>query len=79
MPKTNIHHRFAHETGDYVPFLELGWDRAGFVHVAALAGGDYDEPNHPRPGYSVQLDRSGINRLIRDLRKARDQAFGADA
>lgn len=28
---------------------------------------------------SVDLDRDGINRLIRALRKARDQAFGADA
>lgn len=27
----------------------------------------------------VHLDRHGINRLIRTLRKARDQAFGADA
>lgn len=30
-------------------------------------------------GWFVQLDRAGINRLIRELRKARDQAFGADA
>lgn len=27
----------------------------------------------------LDLDRAGVNRLIRSLRKARDQAFGADA
>lgn len=27
----------------------------------------------------LSLDRNGVNRLIRSLRKARDQAFGADA
>lgn len=30
-------------------------------------------------GFAVMLDRDGINRLIRMLRKARDQAFGTDA
>lgn len=27
----------------------------------------------------IQLDRAGLNRLIRTLRKARDAAFGSDA
>lgn len=27
----------------------------------------------------MTLDRNGVNRLIRSLRRARDQAFGADA
>lgn len=30
-------------------------------------------------GLYATLDRDGINRLIRALRRARDQAFGADA
>lgn len=30
-------------------------------------------------GWYCQLDRAGLNRLIRTLRKARDAAFGADA
>lgn len=30
-------------------------------------------------GLFVDLDRHGVNQLIRVLRKARDQAFGADA
>lgn len=29
-------------------------------------------------GLYVTLDRKGINKLIRDLRRARDQAFGRD-
>lgn len=31
-----------------------------------------------RTGFFVQLDRQGINQLIRNLRRARDQAFGRD-
>ena len=30
-------------------------------------------------GVYVQLSRSGINRLVTDLRRARDAAYGADA
>lgn len=30
-------------------------------------------------GWHVTLDRAGINRLIRSLRRARDSAYGADA
>lgn len=33
----------------------------------------------PFYGWYVTLDRDGINRLVRHLRRARDQAFGADA
>lgn len=41
-----------------------------------------EDPNSPDPGqwsglYST-LDRAGINRLIRALRKARDAAYGRD-
>lgn len=38
-----------------------------------------ETPDDPRGGYRIALDRDGINHLIRALRKARDQAFGADA
>lgn len=31
-----------------------------------------------RDGFYVDLDRTGINKVIRDLRRARDQAFGRD-
>jgi hypothetical protein len=37
-----------------------------------------DEGIHYTDGFWVTLDRNGINRLIRNLRRARDQAFGRD-
>lgn len=33
----------------------------------------------PFDGWFVPLDRDGINKLIRDLRRARDAAYGADS
>lgn len=61
-------------------FLQVGWDRnAGHVQAGVLQGGDHDESKKPGRGLYVQLDRPGINRLIRLLRKARDAAYGADA
>lgn len=62
-------------------FVELGWSKdAEHVQLATREGGDIDEAeDNPRHGWYVQLDRAGINRLIRALRDARDQAFGKDA
>lgn len=37
-----------------------------------------DEGIHYTDGMYVDLDRRGINNLIRALRRARDQAFGKD-
>ena len=62
--------------------VELGWGRDhGEVQIATTNFGLGDEvgPGDPARGWFVTLDRNGINRLIRSLRKARDQAFGADA
>lgn len=62
------------------PIIHVGWSREpGHVELATRAGGDYDEVDEHRPGIFAQLDRAGINRLIRALRKARDAAYGADA
>ena len=65
---------------EYVaPFLHVGWDKTvGNVEIATRQGGDFAD-DIERPGFYVHLDRAGINRLIRTLRKARDDAFGADA
>lgn len=59
------------------PFrVEVGWDRYGAVQVATM---DPDaELGSRESGLYVDLDRGGINNLIRLLRKARDQAFGRD-
>lgn len=39
---------------------------------------DKNAPIPARYGWYVDLDRKGINELIRVLRRARDQAFGRD-
>lgn len=56
----------------------VGWSRdTGHVQIATV-----DPQKEARfdgsAGYYVDLDRDGINRLIRTLRRARDQAFGKD-
>lgn len=54
--------------------LSVGWQVDGYdVQVGAGIDGDYEA------GQFFHLDRQDVNRLIRSLRKARDQAFGADA
>jgi hypothetical protein len=64
--------------------VRIGWDRIGYVQLATvLQAGTDGAPGHEvaevDEGQFVDLDRESINRLIRTLRKARDQAFGADA
>lgn len=58
--------------------VEIGWGRDGqYVQMATgpvpVTGFDSERAHY------VQLDRAGVNRLIRALRKARDQAYGRDA
>lgn len=69
------------------PTLHIGWMRDCNVEVAVLKKGDAAGGGYPPAGatpengtgWFIQLDRAGINRAIRALRKARDQAFGSDA
>lgn len=62
--------------------LKVGWSRdVGAVDLVAVElnelGVQVNEVD--APDRHIWLDRAGINDLIRVLRKARDQAFGADA
>lgn len=66
---------------DPTPYLESGielrWGREGsYVQVAtgSIAATGF---NNESAQY-VDLSRQGINSLIRNLRKARDQAYGRD-
>jgi hypothetical protein len=68
------------------PTLHVGWNRMGWVQIHIQAEPDYfkdasaDSTN--ADGISVftePLSRNEINKLIRTLRKARDQAYGQDA
>lgn len=67
---------------------EVGWQRDGHVQIATTNAhspftmGSGDTPDDPEElfyGWHVTLDRDGINKLIKDLRRARDAAYGADA
>ena len=54
-------------------WAEVGWARGMDCQIGVRSTEDVGE------GLFCDLDRESINKLIRTLRKARDQAFGADA
>lgn len=59
--------------------VSVGWSRDTSVQLASLNLGhpgaiDYD----PAAGWWIDLSRDQVNRLIRTLRRARDQAYGVD-
>lgn len=57
--------------------VEVCWGRDRQCQVAAV---NYDKPDFSvGRGWYVELDRDALNRLIRVLRRARDQAYGEDA
>lgn len=69
--------------------VEVGWRPGHEVQVATTnanspyrmeTGPSSDSTEEgPFDGWHCTLDRDGINKLIKDLRRARDQAYGADA
>lgn len=69
-----------------VAVVEVRWGRdTGHMQLVTKAihraTGDRlsdDEGIHYTDGFYVDLNRSNINDLIRQLRRARDQAFGRD-
>jgi hypothetical protein len=69
-----------------VPIVDVMWSReAGYIQIVTKLtdpnGGRFThdfEGVHYTDGMHVDLDRAGINTLIRNLRRARDQAFGRD-
>lgn len=60
--------------------VRVSWSKeSGDVQIATTApDGWVLQPTPEGNGWFVNLDRSGINRLIRFLRKARDDAYGRD-
>lgn len=86
MPKEMIYAEHPHSepatSDDKTPFIHAGvqvsWGRDySSVQIATgkIPSTGFDED----AAYFTTLNRYGINALIRVLRKARDQAFGADA
>lgn len=86
MPKELIHDLYYDHDDDEVSagsptVLRIGWSKeAGHVEIATVApeGLELDTSLPEANGWFVQLSREGINRAIRALRKARDDAFGKD-
>ena len=57
--------------------VHAGWLKDCHVEIGVAS---FDPSREmPRDGVFTGLDRAGVNRLIRALRKARDAAFGSDA
>lgn len=58
-----------------------GWVQLASVNQSStltLPGDNPGDPPQKFEGWHVTLDREGINRLIRSLRRARDAAYGRD-
>lgn len=56
--------------------VAVGWGTNDYVQIASVDPSA--EPYSLAAGLWVDLDRKGINDLIRLLRKARDRAYGRD-
>lgn len=62
--------------------VKVGWTKDHeHVEIAIVKNRDRatGEPPADSEAWHSQFDRAGLNRLIRALRKARDDAFGSDA
>lgn len=68
--------------------VSVGWNRSGWVqvtletptkHLAQVLASYANDNVGDAVVYSETLSREEVNKLIRTLRKARDQAYGSDA
>lgn len=80
MPKEKIRSKYFNSNDSIEPEVVVGWSKdASHVEIATtMEDGVILEPTPEGNGWYVQLDRAGINRLIKTLRKARDDAYGRD-
>lgn len=84
MPKELIHSDPAlwNDDDENRGYLELRWSReTDSVQVASVVLRKSDHSPVTREvqgGWYIDLNRRSINQLIRNLRRARDQAFGKD-
>ena len=83
MPKEIIHDdRLVEPQQDGEPYnstpfaVDVSWGRDTSVQIGSI--NLQREPYTEERGWFVTLDRGLTNQLIRVLRKARDQAYGAD-
>lgn len=60
--------------------LSIGWSREqGHVEIGMNAFDVSTKQGSHGTGMYATFDRAGLNKIIRTLRRARDQAYGADA
>lgn len=83
MPKETIRSRYEYREDEPNELVtEVRWSRdADYVQLATVVLNRSDGTFVTREvdgGWFADLDRHGINNLIRHLRRARDQAFGRD-
>jgi hypothetical protein len=89
MPKFNLYEKSTGLPGDTPARVEVGWTASGGGHVQIATCSDNLEnlralgkaaapEQEDWRGIFMVLDRDGINELIRNLRIARDKAFGRD-
>lgn len=57
--------------------VHIGWSRNKYVEIGV--GPFMIATNESAGAQYASFDRDGLNRIIRSLRKARDQAYGQDA
>lgn len=68
------------KTGANQIAARINWSKqeeGGFVQIAVFEDDGTYEAEHEKPIY-MDMDRDAINRTIRVLRRARDQAYGRD-
>lgn len=84
MPKEVIHssEQFSSNYPEQTSIVEVRWGRESeYAQIATLLVDTQTHEPIERSvdgGWFISLNRTGINDLIRYLRKARDQAFGRD-
>lgn len=79
MPKELIYGPRGASAGTTEPRLSVQWSRDREVQIGTIAPEDARlSPTPEGNGWFLTLDRAGINKTIRALRRARDQAFGRD-
>jgi hypothetical protein len=78
MPKEILHDNTIPEgaTNSTPMAIQVTWFREGSVEIASI---NLDKEQHTEErGWFTFMNRKMINDLIKVLRKARDQAYGAD-
>lgn len=78
MPREYVNARWAGSSEPAPNTAVIQWHRDRSLVAIGVQAAQNDDRGF-RPQMHLDLDRDGVNNLIRLLRRARDAAFGADA